>query len=929
MAEYDFFEYASIIRQCAAGNFALDNSSVSQISELIHDFYVELDDKKPFLNAIYEQEGVDNGFANKYYGDRIPDVGEIVQELTGDNKWQSLYAVLSDIYSYAGDYNKVNVTTQYTDTALKNLIADYQPLYQALRNAANEMIQNGMVDEVVHSNDYQMREIAAQLGVGLYTLVADENAYVRCAVAQQGYGLDTLIADPSPIVRAAVAEQGYGLEVLVLDENELVANKALSVMESQAPNFRYQQADNFINDYEKMQDFRELTKYEFLASYSYLTEDEYNATAYELAQRLAEFTTETSDRIMEQMISRDIPTMLEEYSRALASALEDPLNFFADLETECKAKDLLAIIDKNVPFDYSHVQFEGEIMYDTDTTSADKPRATIDMQMWLTDRQYKDLVNMIDYSETALESIADEIKSGSFGDNITVNVYAMLTSHIYRAETEPQNEEVNVILSITADVMEEGQSRTENCTWDIPVSDEDKSKLLATMDEYAQQYCSRSLQELLTEAKQNSLSFVGNEYVSEHHIDGSALAHEIAEFSYEFDPYAAKDNINLVTDDPKSQYITELVTEFEKDPVSLSGAFIEFFDEEAQASFTDEQRSQFAALISKIESFVSELYHGFEYNSYEISNISPSSTDYIFDCPDNVLQEYINRVPPSYAGLGSNKVGVVRREDEVDINVKVSMGEGTTQIMLQKDGWSYATTEYNIPLSDAEYKQISEITASLEQERLQPQKTWTDVMNETLGAAHVAVYNTFDVLERTRLSMPEVNNLFDGLLNMSDGTMFFEPISDFRNVMEVPALRQLVEEYPVCVIDTLYHGDEKYNHPIGFTQNEPMQIMEIIESRLTDYYEKDMKSELQVANLNVSVTALESYQDYVDLGNHLMNGTPEEQAFYMAHKQDFQTFDFVANHIDEVDMSKVVVRVSASHGERADIRIRLPDDFER
>ena len=36
--------------------------------------------------------------------------------------------------------------------------------------------------------------------------------------------------------------------------------------------------ENFINDAEKMHDFKCLTKFDFLKSYSYLTEEEYDAT---------------------------------------------------------------------------------------------------------------------------------------------------------------------------------------------------------------------------------------------------------------------------------------------------------------------------------------------------------------------------------------------------------------------------------------------------------------------------------------------------------------------------------------------------------------------------------------------------------------------------------------------------------------------------
>ena len=41
---------------------------------------------------------------------------------------------------------------------------------------------------------------------------------------------------------------------------------------------------NFLDDIEKMQDFKILTKKEFLQSYSYLTEQEYDNTAREVNQ---------------------------------------------------------------------------------------------------------------------------------------------------------------------------------------------------------------------------------------------------------------------------------------------------------------------------------------------------------------------------------------------------------------------------------------------------------------------------------------------------------------------------------------------------------------------------------------------------------------------------------------------------------------------
>lgn len=43
---------------------------------------------------------------------------------------------------------------------------------------------------------------------------------------------------------------------------------------------------SFIDDQEKMIDFFELTKEEFLQSYSYLTEEEYEATKQDVIKRM-------------------------------------------------------------------------------------------------------------------------------------------------------------------------------------------------------------------------------------------------------------------------------------------------------------------------------------------------------------------------------------------------------------------------------------------------------------------------------------------------------------------------------------------------------------------------------------------------------------------------------------------------------------------
>ena len=53
---------------------------------------------------------------------------------------------------------------------------------------------------------------------------------------------------------------------------------------------------DFTTDIEKMRDFFEISKEEFLFSYSYLKEEEYNLTA----EKIRDMTTEEVERIKEQ-----------------------------------------------------------------------------------------------------------------------------------------------------------------------------------------------------------------------------------------------------------------------------------------------------------------------------------------------------------------------------------------------------------------------------------------------------------------------------------------------------------------------------------------------------------------------------------------------------------------------------------------------------
>lgn len=110
---------------------------------------------------------------------------------------------------------------------------------------------------------------------------------------------------------------------------------------------------HFLSDDDKMRDFKELTKEEFLQSYSYLTEEEYDATAREVAVEISnfydEFTDEpdkpTVDLILEEMNKNGVPATLKEYVEDVADWLDSFKEELSKKEIQA-AEELIDFIDK-------------------------------------------------------------------------------------------------------------------------------------------------------------------------------------------------------------------------------------------------------------------------------------------------------------------------------------------------------------------------------------------------------------------------------------------------------------------------------------------------------------------------------------------------------------------------------------------------------
>lgn len=107
------------------------------------------------------------------------------------------------------------------------------------------------------------------------------------------------------------------------------------------------EASDFIADAEKMIDFKEMDKEAFLASYSYLTEAEYDRTAIEVAVQISRFYSDYTDEvetpsagdIISEMKQNGVPAVLADYAGDVADWRK---SFEGELsENEIKASDEL------------------------------------------------------------------------------------------------------------------------------------------------------------------------------------------------------------------------------------------------------------------------------------------------------------------------------------------------------------------------------------------------------------------------------------------------------------------------------------------------------------------------------------------------------------------------------------------------------------
>lgn len=163
------------------------------------------------------------------------------------------------------------------------------------------------------------------------------------------------------------------------------------------------------------------------------------------------------------------------------------------------------------------------------------------------------------------------------------------------------------------------------------------------------------------------------------------------------------------------------------------------------------------------------------------------------------------------------------------------------------------------------------------------------------------------------------------LLEAIDYTVVFT--EDALNSKYAGSVRDAAKEQLGLSTDDEIKADSRY---VMFNKNAPVfdklsfacdarYVVEVMDNEIADYVEHDLRNELMHGNIPAPDEGC-FYQEYIELGNRLKNGTPYEQDFYIKHKWDFDTIDLIVNHIDEVNMDTIAELNKPQQADKAKIQ---------
>lgn len=483
MDKNDYLDFAERFTKYVTDINNMVGAIPNDFAQQIHDFCELAQRDYPLLREKYNKPR-----KMKYYLllniTEVPSAEEIVSISSGNDKWEFLRKCAADLTLFNSEIaDMYNLNAQQMER-LNKIIAQ-SPTNSAYSISVFDKIRQGREDEVIHSNNEHDRFLAATAGIGLDVLVHDESSLVRAEVAKQGYGLDILVHDVNSYVQIRVAEQGYGLDILKESEFEPLAMIANAMLVLQENNGK-----SFIENDLLMHEFRNIPKEVFLDIHKDISSDDYDRTAFDVAERIGDHFDVNGRWIASKMLITDNAVNVMEIFRTRLS------NNFTEDEKEIR--HILSDFDE---VDYSRLAVKGKVQYNM-SLYGDYPQAIARFDI---DISLPDAMNLLGNNGNQFGVVGgdkEKFYRGINNGDISLSAYVELFNDAFC--TDDRQNGVLFVVRVS------GERSGDIC---VDFRGKDGRALLEVMEGYAQNTLGKSLADVMHEAKQCILeAYADREY---------------------------------------------------------------------------------------------------------------------------------------------------------------------------------------------------------------------------------------------------------------------------------------------------------------------------------------------------------------------------------------------------------------------------------
>lgn len=647
-----------------------------------------------------------------------------------------------------------------------------------------------------------------------------------------------------------------------------------------------------LDDEKWLWDFRILKKEDFLSVHSDAGEDEYNATIRELAVKLSEASFSPPEYYVSGMMKTDdMPMYLARFCENIQTAID--YNYDAEWTPEFREKveSVVQLIDAWQLFDYSRIDFQDEVVCEPDLGSAEDPIVRTDYHLYLTDNQYSDLALRSGLIDMIYDGNISALREGIEKGYCTLDAYVDIEAPVY-VDKKP-----SVYL-----VLQAYGSDFDDTSVDIILTGSDKDIIFERAAWYILERESVSLESAIRELKNESLLMLAQKDVEKNIVTFDSITSKISAYFDEFCPVDAPERFG--NDTSRLNDIKAAQGRTEPDLRVLQEQYLSDFLKNTENELVIGGSEQMKQAYLDIKYDIDKFLNGGNIPFRTISEMRVSDEIIEFSCSDIMLTDLFRRLEPALSDI-CNSYGEYRSLYESCIHLLASHSEGELKnLKLVLDSYELGYSTYNIPLTNEERGSIEQEIGRIERER--EVRQWSKVFESMLDYCGI-----------TAMYSPELVNLYGRTI---------ENVQSYCEQTLPDTVSGLIKEYPFGIYEVGVKGCHFVHNATELAE----VIAPVIQREIIGRLKQDLKNE----GFTVPRGKM-NYERCLALGESLKQDEPAGRQFVEKHSAQFKIFELLQNHLDKVDLKRVVHQDEIGPRERIRLpetenkRQRKKDDYER